>query len=232
MCGRTLMVLAGGYGTRLRPVTGTLPKPLVDCKGVPFLSRVFDKWESAGFDDYLFLIGYGASQMKDWIITKRMASGSRIRWITEKEKLGTGGAIINAVKKEARSAGLFCLTNADTWVDADLSLMLQTDLPSMAVKVVTEAGRYGVVKIDHESRVIGFGQKPDCDCQTHHINLGFYTLPYSFFSHRKVGLCSFEEDLMPQLITEYSLDTKIFSGDFIDIGIPDDYRAYIKSLGN
>ena len=112
-----IVILAGGLGTRLRPMTETVPKPLVSVAGKPFLAHQIQLLANQGFKDFLLLTGYLSGMIQDYFKDGH-SCGVRIRYSVEKEILGTAGALKNA-QNDLKDT--FMLLNGDTLVSMDYS---------------------------------------------------------------------------------------------------------------
>ncbi|MDR0680342.1 MAG: nucleotidyltransferase family protein [Dysgonamonadaceae bacterium] len=220
------IILAGGLGTRLRPVVSDIPKCMAPVAGRPFLHYLLIALESAGFDHIILSLGYKHEVVEEYVLNKEWKM--EITSIVETEPLGTGGAVKFALSKSS-CENVFIL-NGDTFLDADYRQMsdfhIQTNAKAtLALKEMHNFDRYGSVETDRKSRIVRFIEKQYCRKSL--INAGVYIL-------RKNALSGFpekfslEKDFFEQTVAEGSLSGFLVEGYFIDIGIPDDYsRAQI-----
>jgi D-glycero-alpha-D-manno-heptose 1-phosphate guanylyltransferase len=221
------IVLAGGLGTRLRPVLADRPKCLAPVGGRPFLALQLEMLSRRGIGRFVLSLGHMAALVQRAI--EPMQSQLHIQTVTEPEPLGTGGAMLYAMHE----AGLDeCLvTNGDTWLDADLgALMAPLDSAAheklrMGCIVVADRSRYGGVAFEGSGLVAGFlpkgaeGSGP--------INAGFYRVQRSAFDGWSVGAkFSLELDVLPSLVAAGAVRATPLDGAFIDIGVPEDYRRF------
>ena len=95
-----LVVLCGGFGTRIKPAIGNLPKILAPINGISFLSLQLMNWTEQGVDEIILLLGYRSSQIIDEVEKLKGKYKIKISYIVENEPLGTGGAVINFLKKK------------------------------------------------------------------------------------------------------------------------------------
>lgn len=151
---RKAMILAAGFGTRLRPLTDNTPKALVEYEGEPMIRRVIRKLESGGIEEIVINTHHHADKMKEYFSLNSF--DAKITLIHESEILGTGGAIKNA-KKELAGADYFLIYNAD--VDSDMSIaeMMQYHIKhkSMAtLAVMNRETKRPLIVGDHD-RIIG-----------------------------------------------------------------------------
>ena len=116
------MILAAGFGTRLKPLTDTIPKALVEYKGKPLIVRLIEKLQSAGISEIVINAHHFSDKMRDFFSENDF--GVKITVITEKEILGTGGGILNAAGF-LRDEDFFTVINVDVESDIDLSKMTE-----------------------------------------------------------------------------------------------------------
>ena len=224
-----LLVLAGGFGTRLKSVVSSVPKPLAPIMGRPFLNFQMENWTSQGITDYIFLLHYEAKKIIDFIEIWQQENQNRninVRFVVEDKPLGTGGSIANAVKKlNIRSR--FFVSNADTWLDSGFSLLNESPSPSIAVTKVDDVSRYGSVIIGEDNFVISFAEKAANEAPGI-INAGISCLDSEIFFSWDGETCSLERDYLPQLAKRGNLFSVCLDENFIDIGIPEDYERFCK----
>jgi len=157
-----VVILAGGYGKRLRPITNTIPKPLIEVAGKPIIEWQIEWLKSYGFKEVVVLIGY----LREKII-ERLGSGNRfgirIVYVVEDEPLGTGGALKNA-EHVLRSEGEFIVVNGDVITNLNPLKLLELLRSSKSIVGVIAAiplrSPYGVISIGDDGRILGFKEKP------------------------------------------------------------------------
>jgi len=224
-----LLVLAGGFGTRLKSAVSSVPKPLAPVMGRPFLNFQMENWTSQGITDFIFLLHYEAKKIIDFIEIWQQENQNRnlnIRFIVEDKPLGTGGSIANAVNKfKIRSR--FFVSNADTWLDSGFSLLSESPSPTIAVTMVDNVSRYGSVIIGEDNFVKSFAEKSTNQVPGT-INTGISCLDSEIFFSWDGGICSLERDYLPQLAKKGNLYSVCLDENFIDIGIPEDYERFCK----
>jgi len=222
-----LFVLAGGFGTRLKTVTGDMPKVLAPVCGLPFLHYQIENWVSQGVTEFVFLLHYQAEVIINYIESELVPQyeDCTFKWITEEHPLGTGGAIANAIRKMDVSNG--CLVvNADTWLGSGIQELINSGPEVMAITRFSQAQRYGSVKINKNGLVQGFHEKNE-KLKAGLINAGLYFLSQDIFlAQSKNDAFSMENDILPSLVARNVMKSIILETDFIDIGIPDDYRRF------
>lgn len=226
---KKLFVLAGGFGTRLRTVVSDVPKPLAPVAGRPFLLHLIDNWVSQGVRDFVFLLHYEAEKIQQ--ILKHISDDPKyadIQFVSviEDAPLGTGGAILNAVKKlDMRDS--FLVANADTWLEYS-ALNLANEAPNVIASVeVPNCQRYGSLDLDGDV-ITNFNEKSS-DGDGGIASSGLYHLEPSIFDGFDSGSCfSLENDVFPLLVSCRQLRSIVVHGEFIDIGIPGDYLDFCE----
>ena len=221
-----LLVLAGGFGTRLRSVVSQVPKALAPIGDIPFWHFQIDNWISQGVTSLVFLLHYQSQHIVDFVKSKPNGVWRNLdmQWVIEAAPLGTGGAVANAVT-ELQIQGDFLLANADTWLDSGLTQMAGAGVPAIGVIEVPNAGRYGFVTFDAQNKVTSFMEKDEL-AQSGWINAGIAQLSADFFRGCIVQTASLERDYFPRWVEQGILKATHLSGEFIDIGIPVDYYRF------
>lgn len=217
------IILAGGFGTRLREAVPDLPKPMAPVAGKPFLAWQLDYLIQCGVTRFILSVGYKAQTIRDYFGSEYQ--DKPIIYVQEDEPLGTGGAIKLALQ-QAKSDRVFVL-NGDSLCHANLEDLraLNRDHPNgvgIVIKNVENAGRYGAVTFNEDSKLVtSFGEKSSS--APGFINAGIYDIPATIFS--KIDALppfAFETAVIEKLVASNLYACK--SGDFfIDIGIPEDF---------
>jgi mannose-1-phosphate guanylyltransferase len=222
------LILAGGEGTRLRPLTYTTPKSLLPICNRPFLEHQLRLMRSHGIEDAMLLTGYLAEAFDPFV--ERMAGeGIRLEIVREEKPLGTAGAVRNVLD---RMDGTTIVFNGDVLTDLDLSALLGSHLANRAVATLTltpvqDASAYGLVPLDEAGRVMQFLEKPPVEVASKGglINAGTYVLEPSVFDGVPAGeMWSFERQVFPSLV-ERGEPVYGFASDayWLDIGTPERY---------
>lgn len=223
-----LLILAGGFGTRLRSAVADVPKPLAPVGGRPFLHYLMESWYGLGIKNMTFLLYHQAEMIEDFLSTQPITDsfrGCRFRTITEPEPLGTGGAIAYAVH-QLNIADEFLTCNADTWLGSSSGRMLGVEGPAMAVVRISNADRYGNVLIN-EGKVSSFEEKTGVSGPGL-INAGLYRLQPDLFDQWDGDAFSLERTMLPALVADNRLLAVELEDEFIDIGVPDDYFRFCR----
>lgn len=225
---KELCILAGGFGTRLSPVIGTLPKLLAPVSGEPFIKVALNEWYRSGFRRFNFLLGYKAQMVMEELakINFQSFQDCKFNYIVEQSPLGTGGAIKNAVDTLAID-DYFFVVNSDTWIKCNFIEMLAQNTPSVAVTKIENANRFGLIKFDQNDKIIEFNEKVDED-SSGYINAGIYLFHKQLFNDFLTGSLSLEKDMLPKWASENKLSCFHLNSAFCDIGVPDSYYEFIR----
>lgn len=230
------VILVGGFGTRLRPLTLSLPKQMLPVGGVTMLQRVVEHLGSVGVDEVVLSLGYQPDVFRREYPDSTVA-GIPVTCAIEPEPLDTGGAIAFA----ARAAGIdgtFLALNGDVLTDLDVGALWAFHrraggAASIALTRVEDPSRYGVVPLDGDGRVEAFIEKPaPGTAPTHWINAGTYVLEPEVLDLVPVGARrSIERDVFPQLVERGDLFAMESSSYWIDAGTPEAYlQAHLDLL--
>ena len=220
------IVLAGGFGTRLREVVSDVPKPMAPVKGRPFLEIVLNRLKNNGISHVVLSVGYLSESIIEHF--GEHFSGMDISYAVEEKALGTGGAIKFAFGK-IKSHTAFVL-NGDTLFDIDLHAFermhyeKEADL-SIALRKVDDLSRYGSVQTDENQRITGFFEKGK-KAGGGYINAGIYIVGKKIFDDTGIFYEKFsmEKDIFEKYFNNFGFYGFPFDAYFIDIGIPEDYR--------
>lgn len=217
------IILAGGFGTRLREAVPDLPKPMAPVAGKPFLAWQLDYLIKLGVSRFILSVGYKAQTIRDYFGDEYQ--GAEIVYAEETEPLGTGGAIQYALK-EAVQERVFIL-NGDTFCEMDLGVLRELNMNNLngigiVVKRVENAGRYGAITFDENTKLVtSFGEKSSS--APGFINAGIYDIPKDFMFDRDLIIpFSFEARVLPEM-TNKNLFVSVAGNFFIDIGIKEDF---------
>ncbi|NOZ80415.1 MAG: NTP transferase domain-containing protein [DPANN group archaeon] len=239
------VILVGGKGTRLKPLTEKIPKPLVPVHGRPFIHYLFDRLRAQGITDILLCIGHLGSQFRE-LLGDGSSLGLHISYAEEKELLGTAGAIKNAASLLEQD---FLLLNGDTLFDIDYGSLAafhkeKDALLTFAVRLSVdpeedsreqrsgEQRQRGVISIDEVGRVLSFEEKPtSLLSNNHYVNGGAVMVSKRILASIPAGRpVSLEREIVPQLINTKTLFAKEFKGYFIDMGTMASLRQLEKDL--
>lgn len=223
------VILAGGKGTRLRPITHEIPKPLLLVHGRTLLEHAFDMFKKYGIKNIVLSIGYKGDKIKEHIGNGKKF-GVNVIYIEEDEPLGTGGPLRLAKNLLTET---FIVTNADELKDIDLVEMYKTHKESgarasIALTTVDDPSQYGVARLSG-SKIQEFVEKPKkADAPSKFINSGLYMFEPEVLDYIKPGFTNLEQDLFPVLAQEGRLYGFPFSGQWYNTGTMDLYEEALK----
>lgn len=223
------IILAGGFGTRLRGVVSDRPKPLALVGDRPFLSILLDMLAAQKIENVVLAVGYKGEMIEDYYADSY--KNIRISYSYEESPLGTGGAVKQAL--EHCHSGNILILNGDTYLKMDLNDMLQAHLRSgadvsIAVKEMEDVSRYGSVVLDGK-RIVAFKEK--AFYRKSLINGGIYC-----FKRKTAALFpekasfSLERDFFEISLEQLYIGAYVTGGYFIDIGVPEDYERAQSEL--
>jgi mannose-1-phosphate guanylyltransferase len=219
------LILAGGEGTRLRPLTSTVPKPVVPLVDRPFIRFMLDWLRSHGVDDVVMSCGHLASGVRN-VLGDGSAFGLRLRYVEEPRPLGTGGALKFA---ESLLADRFLMLNGDVLTDIDLTAQIEQHertgaTATLALTPVEDPSAYGLVRTAKGGEVTEFVEKPAPDqIDTNNISAGAYVLERAVLELLEADQpASIERDVFPRLVGD-GLYGYVSDGYWLDIGTPDRY---------
>jgi len=214
------IVLAGGFGTRLRSLVSDVPKPMAPVAGRPFLEWILLRLEREGIHRVVLATGY-MSEKIERALGGRFGSMELV-YSVEDAPLGTGGAIAHAAR-QVKGRGVH-VVNGDTFLEyslAEMETLVQGDgRLGMALVNVEDVHRYGAIGLE-EGRVRSFHEKGDRGPGW--INAGCYYLPESLLRSLPSGSFSFEEQVLAPAAAAGDVMGLTRTKGFIDIGVPEDY---------
>lgn len=217
----TMVIMAGGLGTRLRPHTETCPKPLLMVAGKPMLEHIIERARADGFSQFVIALGYLGHMIKAHF-GDGQAFGVKIEYIEEQQPLGTAGALGLMAKPQAA----FVVTNGDVMTDISYQQLLQFHQhqkakATMAVCLHEWRNPFGVVNIDNGD-IVGFEEKP---IARSYINAGVYVLEPSCLSLIPKGISMDMPDLF-EILRGQGATTVAYPmhEPWIDVGRPSDWH--------
>ncbi|RJX30682.1 MAG: hypothetical protein C4516_07900 [Oxalobacter sp.] len=222
-----LLVLAGGFGTRLRSAVADVPKPLAPVARQPYLHYLNQHWLDQGVTEMTYLLHYRSDTIETFL-QEQQDSGSLnipVNTVVEPEPMGTGGAIAFALRA-LNIEGDFLVANADTWLGSGVRAVAAEKYPAMAIVWVPNTERYGCVEIG-DGHIARFCEKNESK-GAGWINAGLYRLHSKMFSTWDGMPFSLERDVFPSLAERGVLNAVQVDGEFIDIGVPEDYFRFCR----
>lgn len=223
------MVLVGGEGTRLRPLTYTTTKAMVPVLNMPFIQHVIHHLTNHNVTEIILAMGYQPDSIKNHF-EKTGNIATKLIYSVEHVPLGTAGAVKNAAPYIDKDETLFVL-NGDIFTDLDLTAMFNFHRDrkakvTIALTPVDDPTQFGVVELDRQQRVTRFIEKPRRqEITSNLINAGIYLVESEILERIPLGKrFMFEHDVFPMLITEgepiYGYPTNAY---WIDMGTPEKY---------
>ncbi len=225
------LILAGGKGTRLRPLTVYTPKPIVPLLNRPFLLYQIEILRRAAVKDITLSLSYQPDKIEH-LLGYNLEDGVNLRYITEPQPLGTGGAYKFAADEIRETTVVF---NGDVLTDLDISKVIDFHRQKKAeativLTPVENPSAYGLVETDAENQVLHFREKPKAEelarLTTNNINAGIYVLEPSVLDLIAAGEnTSFEYNVFPELLNRkkqffaYIMNKNYWR----DIGTPESY---------
>jgi mannose-1-phosphate guanylyltransferase len=220
------VVLVGGEGTRLRPLTETIPKPLVPLVDRPFLHHVLDHLARHRVDEAVLSSSYLEGSFASFL--RERTGRPSITWVTEEFPLGTGGAVANAARGQDQTV---LVLNGDILTDLDLGALLTRHRDTGAGATITvaevdDARPFGLVEMDADGRVVAFREKP-AEPVGGLVNAGTYVLEPAVIDRIPPGRAvSIEREVFPDLIAGGGQVGAFVSRDYwMDVGTPEKYLA-------
>jgi mannose-1-phosphate guanylyltransferase len=223
------VVLAGGEGTRLRPLTFSTPKQMLPVAGRPVIERVVEKLACHGVDEVVLSLGY----RPDAFIAAYPdggCAGVALTYVVEDTPLDTAGALAFAAREAGVGDGTFVAMNADVLTEIDVTALvefhhLRGGAATIALTPVEDPSLFGVVPTDGRGRVEAFIEKPlSRPAPTNMINAGVYVLGPSFLDHVPAGRrVSVEREVFPALAEDGALYALGSDALWTDMGTPEKY---------
>lgn len=222
-----MLILAGGFGTRLKSVVSDVPKPMAPVAGRPFLAYLLDYWIGQGIKRFIISTGHLAS-----VIESHFGNAYRsvsITYVHEKSPLGTGGALRLVLNRVTWANEQVLMANGDTWFPAQLQQLcadaVQQGTPiTLALKRLEKNDRYGGVAVGSEGQITSFGEK---STGPSYINAGCYLFNAPAIKNSLSSMpdaFSLENDFLVPFASKGLVGSCIQDQPFLDIGIPEDYQ--------
>jgi len=232
------VILAGGLGTRMRPITETIPKPMITVAGKPFLQHQLELLRGAGIAKVLLLVAYLGEQIREYF-GDGAKFGCKISYSFEPAPLGTGGALKNA---EAQLQDDFVLVNGDTYLGIDYRALVKefAEVDCSALIVAYEKATAAPQDIPANflpnnlgvnlGGVVTAYRKRNPDGLSH-IDAGVVVLKKEIMAGLRAGAkCSLEEEIYPSLIAKGEMRAWVTHEPFYDMGSPAGLAALEEKL--
>jgi len=228
------VILVGGFGTRLRPLTRDIPKQMLPVVDRPIIEHVVAHLAGHGVTRVVLSLGFRPEAFAD-AYPDGTCAGLPLHYAVEPEPLDTAGAVRFAALEAGMGADddTFLVLNGDVLTDLDIGAMVASHRAAgaeatLALTEVDDPSRYGVVPTDAEGRVLGFVEKPDAEsAPSRWINAGTYVLEPSILDRIPDGRpVSIEREVFPAMAAEGCLHAMRSDAYWIDTGTPE---AYIRA---
>jgi len=233
------VILAGGLGTRMRPITETIPKPMIAVAGKPFLQWQLDLLQNGGIKRALLLVAYLGEQIEQYF-GDGQKFGGHVGYSYEPSPLGTGGALKNA---EGKLQDWFVLVNGDTYLAIDYERLVRDFLqancaamivayekPAVAAADVPASELPGNLGLGLDGMVTAYRKREPAGLN--HIDAGVIVLKKEILVGLPVGQkCSLEEEIYPHLIARREMQAWVTREAFYDMGSPAGLAALEAKLG-
>ena len=224
------LILVGGEGTRLRPLTSEVPKPVVPLVGRPLMAYMLEWLAGAGVTEAVMACGFLPDRMEE-VLGDGSRYGLKLAYVAEPEPMGTGGALRFADEQLPGGLGdRFVMCNGDVLTDLDLrrQIELHEELGAVAtlgLAPVEDPSAYGLVRTGDDHSVAGFLEKPDpAEIDTDLISAGVYVLERSVLELVEPGRnVSIEREVWPRLVGEGLYAIADREAYWLDIGTPERY---------
>ncbi len=216
------IVLAGGKGTRLAPLTTLVPKPMLTVVGYPMLDYVTSQLAYYGIKDVVYAVAYKKEQIE---ARANSYKGIKVSFSVDEVPLGTAGSVKQALDVLDDT---FVVISGDCLNDIDLHAMIKQHESSdndvtMAVVKRDDTRKYGVVQVDEKGKINMLIEKPQTNIYGNLVNAGVYVISKKIFDGQKDGMLDFAKDVFPNLVQKGKIGAYFHNGLWTDIGAIDDY---------
>ncbi len=224
------IILAGGFGTRLRSKVADVPKCMAPVAGKPFIHWVIQHLISQKICSFILSVGYLHQHIINFV--GATYPNLDVKYCIEDEPLGTGGAIALAIEK--CTSNQILVVNGDTLFENDIEVLCNAHNHSKAactlgLKPMIEFDRYGSVEINNENKITAFNEKKYISSGL--INAGVYLIDVEKFKSLQLpNVFSFEKEFLEKYYQNLAMLGIVNEGYFIDIGIPSDYAKANEDL--
>lgn len=232
------LILVGGYGTRLRPLTLTIPKPIVEFANRAMVVHQIEALAKVGVEEVILAVNYRPEVMMRNLEAVERELGVKISYSHEEEPLGTAGPLALAAEKLRESGKPFFVLNSDITCEFPFAELLEFHRThgregTLMVTQVEDPSKYGVVVSDEHHRIQRFVEKPQVFV-SNKINAGLYIFNPEILRRIPMRKTSIELEIFPQMAADGQLYSMPLSGFWMDIGQPKDYITgtglYLRSV--
>ncbi len=226
------VILCGGKGTRLQPITYEIPKTLIPIQGRPLIDHLFDLLKRHDIRNVTLSVGHMKDKVKEQI-GDGFGFGMNVHYNEEETALGTAGAIKLLKQKGTLPREPFIVSNGDELKDIDIESMFREHknsnaLATIALTAVETPSDYGVARLNG-NQILEFVEKPSPgDAPSNFINAGFYILEPDVVDMIPEGFSMLEKDVFPKLASMGRLHGFAFSGQWFDTGNMERYERALR----
>ncbi len=222
------VILAGGKGTRLRPYTAVLPKPLMPVDDVPILEIILRQLKSFGLDEITVTVGHLASLIETFF-GDGSKFGVKIEYFREDKPLGT----IGSLRLIEELGDDFLVMNGDTLTDLEIPNLIDDHLKNSALATIATYTRnqdvdFGVMELGDKGEIVGFTEKPT---YPYNVSMGIYVFNKGIIdfipAERPFG---FDELMLELLQRKQAVRSYPYDGYWLDLGRPDDYEIAVRDF--
>ena len=220
------LLLVGGYGTRLRPLTFSKPKPLIEFINKPLLVHQIEALKNVGVEEIILAINYSNEKMFNKLKEYENKYNIKITCSKEEIPLGTAGPI-GLAKKYLEDTDIIFVFNADITCKFPLKEMYDFHIKhgkegTIATKIVNDPSKLGVIITDENDKILQFVEKPQ-KYVDNRINAGLYIFNNIFLNRIDIKPTSIEREIFPKMIADQQLYAFPLEGFWADISNPIDY---------
>jgi len=225
------IILAGGFGTRLRPLTDDVPKPLLPIKNLPIIEHAILNFRKHGIKDVILSIGYKSDMIKEYF-GDGSKFGINIEYFVEDEPLGTGGAIKKAAEFITET---FLAINGDNLADFDWTKIIEDHKThngkiTLTLYPVEDVTQYGIAKL-HENKILEFIEKPTVEKAPSNLNnAGAYVMEKEVLDMLPEGFCMIEKDCFEKLAPQGVVYASLHSGQWYPTDTIEKYNSADKNF--
>ena len=226
-----VIVLAGGFGTRLRPLTENRVKPLLQILDKSLLQRVVEVVPTDMIERVIVAAGFGISEMREWV--SEMELPYEVTLSVEEEAMGTGGALALA-REHLKGKGPVLILNGDLIVSVNVSELLRHHhetgaLATLSLWEVEDPSRFGVCELNDEGFITRFQEKPEAGTEfSNLINAGCYLVEREVLENMAPEKHSMEREVFPKIAASGGMAGMSFQGYFVDAGTPPSFIQAAK----
>lgn len=224
-------ILAGGKGTRLRPITYEIPKPMVPIQGRPLLEHTIDLLKKYDIRDIIISIGFLGNKIQEHF-GNGSKFGVRIKYVTENEPTGTAGPL--RIAQPLLEGEHFVMINGDNLFNIDMHELIRTHFENNTVATITltsvsDPTKFGVAKLQG-NKILSFIEKPKLvDAPSNLINAGVYLFSPEIFNYiPDKNYSMIETEVFPKLLQNQQFYGYVMGGQWLPAGTPEEYEQAIK----